>query len=241
MRVADILEILDSISPFELQESWDNSGLQIGSLDRNVSKIVVSLDIEWKLLDALEQNSLLITHHPLIFKPLGSIDFAKYPSGFLERMIKKDISMISMHTNFDKTHLNDYVTSEILGFEKFEKEGFINIVEHKTTLEEMAARVKEAFKTDKPLRTVKGSRPVSKIAIVTGAGGSLIGSVDADLFLTGDVKYHEAMEAKSAGISVIDIEHYLSERYFARILARELKKKEIEAIIATTEDPFGFV
>lgn len=83
MKLGDIYKILDTISPFELQESWDNSGLQIGSFDDNIKSIVVSMDVDFDLLNSLKEKSLLITHHPLLFKSIKEINFAKYPSNLI--------------------------------------------------------------------------------------------------------------------------------------------------------------
>jgi len=237
LKLGDIYKILDTISPFELQESWDNSGLQIGSFDDNIKSIVVSMDVDFDLLNSLKEKSLLITHHPLLFKSIKEINFAKYPSNLIKKFIKKDIYLISMHTNFDKTHLNRYVAKEILGFDTNDCQDYICYFDIDKDFDEILLMVKKAFGL-KSVRAVKCHDKIERIALTTGAGGSFIKELKANLFLTGDIKYHDAMEAKSLGISLIDIEHYCSERFFGDILADELKKYQIEAIIASTKNPF---
>ena len=83
-----------------------------------------------------------------------------------------------------------------------------------------------------------------KRQIVTGAGMSLLSEVKADCFLTGDIKYHDAMDAKSRNISLIDIRHYESEKYFNELLVgvleKNLKKNELKAIISASKNPFKF-
>ncbi|WP_187647868.1 Nif3-like dinuclear metal center hexameric protein [Nitrosophilus labii] len=240
MKVKEIYNILDEISPFELQESWDNSGLQIGSSDDEVDRVVVSMDIDFELLSSLDVKTLVVTHHPLIFKGIKELDFSSYPSNLIKEFIKKDISLISMHTNFDKTHLNSYVAKKVLGFSSAICEDFICYFEVDKSFEEMVRLVKEAFSLEK-VRVLKCKERIKSVALTTGAGGSLIKDVKADLFLTGDIKYHDAMEAKSLGLSLIDIEHYSSECFFGQILADELKKNQIEAIISSTKNPFGLI
>ncbi|MGZ7212529.1 Nif3-like dinuclear metal center hexameric protein, partial [Streptococcus pyogenes] len=71
---------------------------------------------------------------------------------------------------------------------------------------------------------VKCNNKVEKVGIVTGAGMSLLSEVKADCFLTGDIKYHDAMDAKSRNISLIDIRHYESEKYFNELLVGVLEK-----------------
>ncbi|HHO65209.1 MAG TPA: Nif3-like dinuclear metal center hexameric protein, partial [Epsilonproteobacteria bacterium] len=71
-------------------------------------------------------------------------------------------------------------------------------------------------------------------------GASLMDEVEADCFLTGDIKYHDAMKAESLGLMMVDIGHYESERFFAEIMAEELKVLPILAIIANSKNPFHF-
>ena len=103
-NIAEILEKLDTLSPFALQESWDNSGLILGSKSRNFQKIYLALEVTQSILEQMEENSLLITHHPLIFSPLKTLIDETYPTALLNLAICKNIQLIAMHTNFDKTH-----------------------------------------------------------------------------------------------------------------------------------------
>ncbi len=240
MKVAEVLEILNSISPFELQESWDNSGLQVGSLDAEIKQIVVSLDFDKELLEVLEPNTLLITHHPLIFKPLKSINYDEYPALFIQTMIQKNIAHIAMHTNFDQTHLNRYVLEEILGYSIYEQEGYIAYFETNTTLHDLAYSLKEKLQLPS-LKIVAAKERIEKVAFCTGSGASMLSQIKADCFLTGDIKYHDAMLAQAVGISMIDIGHYESECFFSKILAKELKNFKIEAIISQSKNPFSYM
>ena len=105
MKLEDIYRHLDELSPFNLQESWDNSGILLGESSQEISKIALSIDIDEKLIDSLEENTLIISHHPIIFSGLKQLNFSKYPANLLQKMIQKNISNIAMHTNFDITHL----------------------------------------------------------------------------------------------------------------------------------------
>ena len=240
MTINEIYSFLNELSPFEIQEKWDNSGLIVGSFSQEISKIVLSIDVDEKLIDSLDVNTLLITHHPLIFSGLKQLDFDKYPSNLLHKMIRKNISNIAMHTNFDVTHLNDYVATEILGYEIVKKDGFIAYLDVNEDFDAFAKKVSSAFNLPN-LKSVKCSEVVKRVAFTTGSGCSLIPQVQADCFLTGDVKYHDAMEAKSINLSLIDIGHYESERFFAQILAKHLKFLGLEVIIASSENPFTYI
>ena len=126
MKLQEIYDVLNEISPFELQEKWDNAGLLVGSFEDEINNIYISIDLDEELLSKVEKNSLIITHHPLIFSGLKRVNFDTYSTKLLKELIKKDISLISMHTNIDKTHLNRYVAEEILGFKIENSKEFIS-------------------------------------------------------------------------------------------------------------------
>ena len=237
MKLQEIYNHLNKISPFELQEKWDNSGLIVGELEREVSQIVISLDIDFKMIEEADENILFIVHHPLIFGKLTQLDFAKYPSNLLEQMILKKQSCIALHTNFDQTHLNRYVFEKVLGFTMQDQNAFLCTTKGAWKYKELLNLIKE--KLDLPTLKVIGKKEIiNSIALCTGAGASLIDEVEADCFLTGDIKYHDAMKAMSEDLMMIDIGHYESERFFAEILLEELKVLPILAIISNSKNPF---
>ncbi len=243
MIVKDLYNYLDELSPFSLQEKWDNSGLIVGNMEDKFFKVYISLDLDEVMLEQVEPNSLIITHHPLIFSALRTVNYDSYSSKLLAILIKKDIKLISMHTNIDKTHLNKYVASQILGFDVKCGEDFICYSKVNMSFEELKNIVKQKLnlKFDK---SVKCINKIQKIAFTTGSGMSLISEIKADCFLTGDIKYHDAMEAKSRNINLIDIGHYESEHYFSPLLMglieKYLLKNEIKAIIAASQNPFEY-
>ena len=240
MKIAEIYTYLDELSPFTLQEKWDNSGLIVGEMSQEISQIALSIDVDEKLLDTLEENTLLITHHPLIFTGLKQLAFDKYPANLLQKMVQKNISNIAMHTNFDQTHLNDYVASEVLGLKIIKKEGFVAYFEVNEDYETFAKQIAQSLNLA-CIKGVKTQERVQKVALTTGSGCSLMRSIDADCFLTGDIKYHDAMEAKSINMSLIDIGHFESEHYFAQILEKHLKNLGLKVIIASSENPFTYI
>lgn len=240
MKVLEIYDFLNELSPFELQESWDNSGLLVGDFNHDIKTVALSIDVDEALIDSLEENTLLITHHPIIFGGLKQLEFSKYPANLIQKMIQKNISNIAMHTNFDQTHLNEYVAREVLGYKIKEKDGFIAYLEVNEDFDTFAKKVSRAFGL-KFAKCVKCSDEVKIAALTTGSGCSLMRSLQADCFLTGDVKYHDAMEAKSINLSLIDIGHYESEHFFAEILEKNLKNLGLKVIIASSENPFTYI
>ena len=207
----------------------------MGSFDQTIDAVYCCIDLDEELIDSLPKNSLLITHHPLIFGKLTCIDYDRYPGKLIKKLVQKEIAVVAMHTNFDKTHLNSYVARNVLQVEPVCEE-FICVFEKEGSFEEILEWVEERFGLQCP-KYVKAKERIKKIALTTGSGGGLIDSVKADLFLTGDIKYHDAMKAYTLGLSMIDIGHFESERYFGECLADELKKAQIKAIIASIKNP----
>jgi len=237
MKMSEIYQKLNTISPFELQEKWDNSGLLVGDMNREFEHIALGLDLDHATLEEAEENTLFIVHHPLIFSGLKQLDFSVYPANLLEIMVKKNLSLIAMHTNFDKTHLNAYVFEKILGFKKEFQDEFICRTTGSWSKDELLKLLKEKLGLE-TLRVVSPKQKITSIALTTGAGASLMDEVNADCFLTGDIKYHDAMKAMSQNLMMVDIGHYESEQFFVDVLKRELKNLGLLGIITQSQNPF---
>ena len=237
MTVGELLKTLDTLSPFSLQEGWDNSGLIVGNPHQVLHTVVVGLDLDEDLIREMPEGTLFLNHHPLIFKGIKRFDTATYPANLLHLMIQKSQAQIALHTNFDQTHLNRYVATKVLGWPEPFCEGFVCTASLQTTPEALAKEAGRALNLS-TLRWVPGTRLVHKVALTTGAGGSLMESVDADAFLTGDIKYHDAMIARSLGLTLIDIGHFDSERYFPDAIGEALNPYPFKVIIKNSKNPF---
>jgi dinuclear metal center YbgI/SA1388 family protein len=239
MKLEEIYNFLDELSPFELQEKWDNSGLMIGEMSREIERIVVSLDIDEALIEESGEGVLFVVHHPLIFGALSRLDFSRYPANLIEKMILKGQSLIAMHTNFDQTHLNRYVFEEILGFKTVKQEPFLCTAEGYWTKEMLLKQVRERLGLQ-TLKVVAAKEEIRSVSLTTGAGASLMESVESDCFLTGDIKYHDAMKAEAQKLMLVEVGHYESERFFATLMHEELKVLPLLAIISNSKNPFEF-
>lgn len=240
MKIAELYSVLDEIAPFSTQESWDNSGLVLGSPNVQAGRIYASLDVDSELLETLEPNSTLLTHHPLIFKGLKQLDLSVYPSNLIAKMIAKNISLISLHTNFDKALLNRYVASEILDFNAVDRGEFLLSLDYAGSFSELVAIIKQRLGLAY-VRVVRTKDSVKDVLFCTGSGAELIEGVSTDCFITGDLKYHTALQAYENGISLIDIGHFESERYFGECIAKALQKFQIEVIIKHSKNPFSYL
>lgn len=243
MRVCEIYDLLNELSPFALQEKWDNSGLNLGDPFGEVEQIYTTLEVDSSLAEKIEPNSLIIAHHPLIFSPLKTLNTQTYPSNLASILLAKNCSLIAMHTNFDATHLNPYFASEILGFENLTKKDFaLEASNLSQDFNSLIAQIKKALNLP-TLRAVKCDEILSSIFIVCGSGMSalpLIRPYSQSCLITGDIKHHGAMEAYSLGISLIDVGHFESEIFFAQIMGKILQKLGYEVIISPLENPLKF-
>lgn len=244
MKIKDIYNYLDSLSPFILQEKWDNSGLIVGNMEDQFKEVYISLDLDLKMIKKVEKNSLIITHHPLIFSPLKTINNDTYSTKILKKLIKKDISLISMHTNIDKTHLNNYVGCDILGLNFHKVDDFILTADVNLSFKSFTKLLKEKLGIKK-LKITNKKKMIGTVSLTTGSGMSLLPSIKADCFITGDIKYHEAMEAKARDICLVDIGHYESEIHFVPLLEslldKYLKTNEKKAIMLKSHNPFNYI
>jgi dinuclear metal center YbgI/SA1388 family protein len=115
--VADIIHAMEGIAPSRLAEKWDNSGLQVGQKDRPVKKILIALDPLLEVVHYACTNDfdLLITHHPLIFTPLTSINLSDPVGSIINKAILHKLSIFAAHTNLDsvKGGLNDVLANKI--------------------------------------------------------------------------------------------------------------------------------
>src|SRR5690349_7786183 len=102
-RVSDIVGITNVFAPFGRAEEWDNAGLQLGNPAAPAGKIMVALDAGRSAVEAAvaARCQLLLTHHPLIFRPLKKISFADPLGRLIALAIRNDLAIISLHTNYD--------------------------------------------------------------------------------------------------------------------------------------------
>ena len=238
--ISEIYGFLDSLSPFESQEAWDNSGILVGKKSSEIKEIFVALEATMEIVQNIPHDSLLITHHPLIFKPLKNLCADFYPNNILEILVRKNIALIAMHTNFDLSHLNESFVRDILGFTHYSKENLIIKVPFRGGFTDIL-RILEQKMPESTLRIAQSSDFIDNLIVVCGAG---CGAIDDEMLsentciITGDVKYHDAMKFLSLKVSVIDVGHYHSEGHFGDILQKNLKKIGYNAIILNSQNPF---
>ena len=119
--VSDIIDVLDRLAPQALAEEWDNVGLQVGDPRRRVKTIWIALDPIYPVVDAAcrQKVDLLITHHPLIFKPLRSINVRSPQGSIIDLAVRHRLAIFAAHTNLDSAlgGINDVLAERIKLFD----------------------------------------------------------------------------------------------------------------------------
>jgi len=117
MKCKDIIALLEQNAPLHLQEEYDNSGLQWGNPENNVNKILVCLDFSQDAMDAAicENAQLVISHHPIMFRPMKTINTGTGRGAMLAECIRNNITVYSSHTNFDITNegMNEFLAKSL--------------------------------------------------------------------------------------------------------------------------------
>lgn len=219
--------MLDEELKLKQQEDWDNSGLQVGDLNNDISNIMLTLDIDFGTLGYAVHNNigLIITHHPLLFSPLKSIDFNTYEGKIIQILIKNNINLYSIHTNFDcaemgvnqklaeKLNIDDYEVLHIINSDNSGYGGIANI--EPINIVEYAKKVKLQLSTDHvKLYCNDRERVITKVSFCGGSGSDFIEDSiikNADVYITGDIKYHQAQNALQHNLCIIDAGHYYTE------------------------------
>ena len=238
--VSDILNFVETLAPRSMKMDWDNVGLLCGSKSAPVTKVLVALDpFEHVCREAADWGAeVIVTHHPLIFRPLPNITDETSIGRGLMTLIRNGISAINAHTNLDQTPggVND-VLAKTLGLQNIrvinpcgtdesgQPWGLLRMGEvTEQRLEIFLSTVKENLHC-KGLRYVSGGKSVRKVAVGGGAcSGEMMDAVAAgcDTFVTSDIKYNQFWDAKDLGLNLIDAGHFHTENPVVAVLAEKL-------------------
>ncbi len=245
-RVSDITEIMEQIAPVALAEEWDNCGLQVGAPHWGVDKIWVALDPLLPVIEAAAQQdvNMVITHHPLIFRGLKRIDTDTFEGKVIATALRNNIAVYSAHTNLDSAvdGINDVLAGRI-GLKKTtpllahaisdDDEGYAGAVglgrigEASSSLpvKDWAQDLKQRLGLEHVKVAGNLDRVVRRVAVCSGSGASLMDTFmnsDADVFVSGDLRYHDARAVEDSGRAFVDIGHFASEHIMIDALVQQL-------------------
>ena len=220
--VREIEKMLFDWAPRELAADWDNVGLLVGDPSREISRVLVALDItEAVVAEAIERRAeLIVAHHPVMnctWHKVQSVRTDDRQGRILTTLLRHDIAAICMHTNLDAAEggVNDALAAA-LGLSRVEsfndeKIGRIGVTNCEIPLEQFLPHVVKSLGCG-GIRYLDAKRPVHKVAVGGGACGSEIGAVLAagcDTFVTSDLRYNDFLDTQ--GLNLIDAGHFPTE------------------------------
>lgn len=258
MKVSELAKIVDDIAPYRLAENWDNVGLQIGNPDREVTRILVALEVTPAVIDEAISADVqaIITHHPLIFVPLRTVIESSPVARMSAELIRAEIALIVSHTNLDSVeHGTNGEIADRLGI--VDREflipsdvdpgaglGIIGEMRESVSLNRFCDIVKTAFAVSNIGVVGDDSRLIRRVAICSGSGGEVLRSPKialADVLVTGEMNHHQCAEARDLGIAVVLVGHHASEVIVCPRMARLIEERaaregmKIQAKVSTAD------
>ena len=233
-RVGDVLEAIDRRAPFHTAAGWDAVGLQVGDRRSEASTVAVVHEITGLVTEAILAGDfdLVVTYHPLVFRPLRSVTAAPGPEGRAFALAAAGVSVVAVHTNWDaapggtadalagallieaaevfaaaETSAGERVWMGRHGYFAGDTACFLQVVRRQLETRPRFAGLRDL------------SRP--RVAVLPGSGGSHVddaASAGADIYLTGDLSHHGARRALDRGMAVVDVGHGPGERPGVRAL-----------------------
>ena len=252
--VDEVAAVLARLFPPSLAESWDNTGLLLGDGSRRVSRLTTCLTLTPDVADEAlaTDTSLIVSHHPILFGGVKRLTTAEPDSAALLKLAGQGIAVYSPHTSFDSASegINAWL-AERLGLESVvpiqpsESEaaigtGRIGKLAKPVPLERLADRLCAVAKIEGThlIASQPPSAVVSTVAIACGAAGSLLTEairVGAEVFLTGEMRFHDCLAARARGVSVLLPGHYATERPAVEWLAGRLAEELPEVTCVPSE------
>ncbi|WP_138159268.1 Nif3-like dinuclear metal center hexameric protein [Peptoniphilus catoniae] len=244
-KIKDLISYIEAWAKPEYQEAWDNSGPQVLFKEEKTKKVLLALDFTDKVVEeAIEEKAkLIISHHPMFFEGIKSIEEGTYIGNNIIKLIENRISLYSAHTSLDIAEEGvNHTLCEILGLKdyrglsKTDKGYYLGLISENNdyNLETLYKSLKDKLETSKIKIYGVLPKKIERIAICGGSGFSLIDDVienKADIFITGDVKHHDSQKAYENGICLIDISHYYGERPVLNKIKKNLKNNfDIEVL-----------
>jgi dinuclear metal center YbgI/SA1388 family protein len=235
----EICTFLDDFAPPHLAEEWDNVGLLVGDPSQSVSRVMTCLSITpASAAEAVrERADLIVTHHPLPFKPLKRLTSDHTPGRLLLSLIRAGIAVHSPHTAFDSAAegINQQLAGG-LGLESIAPlvpaadgqslgSGRFGRLAQPTAISTIAARIKQFLKIDRVQLVGRREQLVSTAAVACGSAGSFLEPAmraGCQLLVTGETSFHTCLEAEASGIALLLTGHYASERFAVEKLAEVL-------------------
>ena len=257
MTVQDLIGALDQLAPRRYAMDWDNQGLLVGDACRPVTKVYLALDASSSAIERASAAGcdMMITHHPLIFTPLKSVEASDFTGKRVLMLAQRNINYFAMHTNFDtavmgnivsrKMHMKTALPLDITGEEMGRKIGIgtVGTFAGAIRLQDLAAMVRKEFSLPPVRYYGNPDQEIIWAAVCPGSGkGMARQALDkgAQVLITGDVDHHYGIDCVEKGLAVIDAGHHGLEHVFVDFMDYWMHKKfpEIVVVKDPNESPF---
>lgn len=236
--IDQVCQTLSGLAPLRLAESWDNVGLLVGNRAKAVRRVMTCLTISPSVVaEAVEQSvDLIVTHHPLPFKPLQRLTDDSVSGKMLLDLIGANVAVYSAHTAYDSAvdGINQQwaVLLELTASEPLAPSdpvvphaspadpvlgaGRCGRFERPVGLADLAGRAAGATAAENVRYVGRPDQQVNKVAIACGSGGGFLDLAirkGCDAMVTGEATFHVCLEAESRGVGLVLLGHYASERF----------------------------
>ncbi len=258
MKAIDIIKIIENVCPENLAYPWDNVGLLCGDENKEIKTVLVTLDTNVNVVqEAIDVGAdMIVSHHPILLGGIKRIDYSTPTGKMIKLLIENNIPLFAAHTNMDtaKGSINDALAelfnlNDIKILEQHTENsdaglGRYGKIKTPVKLSELAEITKKNLKT--PHVRVSGDLDtvISTIAVASGSCSEIIPlakSLGCDVIITGDMKYHNAIDNVESGICIIDAGHYPTETIVMDIFKNILKDTGLKIVKSENKDIFQFI
>jgi len=265
--LSEFVDIAHSLWPLEGAEEWDSSGLVVGDPSQQINSVLLAVDaVSDTVTEAIDvQADLLLTHHPLLLKPIQSVSEERYKGSLLSGLIRNNIALLASHTNADvvENGVSDVIAKAMglidiapitAGKNPGTGIGRVGNLSRPISLGDLAQQLAKILPHTAGGVKVSGdyAHPITRVALCGGAGDSLLSEphvVSADVFITSDLRHHPSQEAReqariSGGPALIDVSHWASEWLWLETAASQLQALLPDVRFSVSElrtDPWDFL
>jgi dinuclear metal center YbgI/SA1388 family protein len=242
MKVKEVIAALEQFAPLPLQDDFDNSGLQIGLTEADVTGALLCLDVTEEVIDEVAERglNLIVAHHPLLFHPLKAVVGRTYVERCTLKAIQKGIAIYAAHTNMDNAVGGvNYEIARRIGLTDVELltkreangvvcgAGVVGMLPQPEDEQAFMMRLKATFGVKALQHNSLTRKPVQRVALCGGAGAFLLGDairVGANCFITGEIHYHDFF-GHDGEILMVSMGHFESEQFTPFIFERLLREQ----------------
>ena len=246
MLLREIIDSIESVAPRSAQESWDNSGMQVGDTGRDIHTVLLTTDVTPEVVDeaVMRGCQLIVSHHPLLFHGLKQVCGQTPQARVVEKAIKNNIAIYSAHTNLDvaldgiNMRLAKKIGVTVSDMRLSESGlGVVGKLQKPMNYADFIGYIRDILECTYVRFTRPKRETIETVALCGGSGAEFIEEAinqGADVYITADCKYHEFQEADGK-IGLIDIDHWISERHAREIFRDIIEPLGVKCIISQTD------